>query len=80
MYNQHNHMATKLLGNSIYPYPFQLGGGFQLYDIETQDKIRKTGDVTCGDVTGNVTATSGDVKCGSVGGSIRTTSGDVRYR
>lgn len=37
-----------------------------------------SGNVECGDVTGDIQTTSGDVECGDVGGSIQTTSGDVK--
>jgi hypothetical protein len=44
----------------------------------TVNKLTTTsGDVTCGDVTGNVQSTSGDIECGDVGGDVRSTSGDV---
>lgn len=36
-----------------------------------------SGDVTCGEVQGNVHTTSGDVRCKDVGGSVQTVSGDV---
>lgn len=37
-----------------------------------------SGDVECGDVTGNVHASSGDIECGNVGGNVETMSGDVK--
>lgn len=39
-----------------------------------------SGDVKCGDVSGNIRTGSGDVICGCVGGSIRTGLGDVSHR
>lgn len=43
------------------------------------NSIRTTsGNVECGDVTGDIQTTSGDVECGDVGGSIQTVSGDVK--
>jgi hypothetical protein len=36
-----------------------------------------SGDVKCGDVTGNVSTGSGTVDCGDVHGSVATASGDV---
>jgi hypothetical protein len=36
-----------------------------------------SGDVTCGNVAGNVDSTSGDIECQDVGGSVQTVSGDV---
>lgn len=44
----------------------------------TVNKLTTTsGDVTCGDVTGDVQTTSGDIECGDVNGQVKTTSGDV---
>jgi hypothetical protein len=37
----------------------------------------KSGDVQCGDVTGDVHTNSGDVHCGAIAGSIKTKTGDV---
>ncbi len=36
-----------------------------------------SGNINCGNVTGNVKTTSGDVDCSDVGGSIQTVSGNV---
>ena len=36
-----------------------------------------SGDVSCGDVAGDVTSTSGDVQAQNIKGSVRTVSGDV---
>lgn len=44
-----------------------------VHDLKTT-----SGDVECGEVTGNIQTTSGDVECGNVGGNIQTTSGDVK--
>jgi len=38
-----------------------------------------SGDVKCGNVTGNVKTMSGDVECGNVGGDVETMSGDIDY-
>lgn len=37
----------------------------------------QSGDIECGDVTGDVTTQSGSVKCKKVGGRISVMSGDV---
>ena len=37
-----------------------------------------SGDIECGNVTGNIETTSGDIECGNVGGNIKTISGDVK--
>ena len=39
-----------------------------------------SGDVRCGDVSGNVKTMSGDVTCGKVLGSVDTMSGDINRR
>ena len=36
-----------------------------------------SGDVHCGDVTGNVQTMSGDVTTKSIGGNVKTMSGDI---
>lgn len=36
-----------------------------------------SGDVACGDVTGNVQSGSGDIEAGNIGGNVQTGSGDV---
>ena len=36
-----------------------------------------SGDVNCGDVTGNVRTVSGDVCCKQVNGNVNTISGDI---
>ena len=39
-----------------------------------------TGDIHCGNVTGNVHTQTGDVKCGNVGGNVKTQTGDIKYK
>jgi hypothetical protein len=50
--------------------------------IEVQGNVNSlsctSGDVTCGNVQGNVKTTSGDVECSFIGGDVQTTSGDVK--
>lgn len=40
--------------------------------------VSTSGDIECGDVTGNIECTSGDIECNNVGGNVETTSGDVK--
>lgn len=37
-----------------------------------------SGDINCGNITGNVKTASGDIECGDVAGDINVTSGDVK--
>jgi hypothetical protein len=37
-----------------------------------------SGDVNCGDISGNVNSISGDIRCGDIGGNVSTISGDVK--
>ena len=39
-----------------------------------------SGDVECGDASGDVTTVSGDVVCSSISGSVKTVSGDVNKK
>ena len=39
-----------------------------------------SGDVSCGDVNGDISTGSGDVKCGTVAGKIKTGSGGVTHK
>lgn len=39
-----------------------------------------TGDIHCGDVTGNVHTQTGDVKCGNIAGNVKTQTGDIKYK
>lgn len=52
--------------------------------IEVRGTVGKlktgSGDVTCGNVQGDVTTASGDVQCDSVQGGVVTASGDVTCR
>lgn len=36
-----------------------------------------SGDVICGDISGDVDTMSGDVDCGNIGGNVSTMSGDI---
>lgn len=45
-------------------------------DVERVDS--GAGDVTCGNVKGDVSTGSGDVECNDVGGMVHTGAGDVR--
>ena len=49
-------------------------------DIEGDVGIVETvsGDINCGNVSGNVKTVSGDVRCGNIGGNVKTVSGDVK--
>jgi len=43
------------------------------------NKLQTTsGDVECGNVTGNIQSTSGDIECGNIGGDASSTSGDIK--
>ncbi len=50
--------------------------------IEVQGNVNSltcaSGDVTCGNVQGNVKTTSGDIECSFIGGDVQTNSGDVK--
>lgn len=40
----------------------------------------ESGDVACGDVSGDVTSSYGDISCGKVGGDVSSNAGDVSYK
>lgn len=39
-----------------------------------------SGDIECGNVSGNVKTTSGDIECHNVFGNVSTVSGDIKHR
>ena len=65
----------------------EVHGDVEHIEVDACNKIQVTGsvrelttssgDVTCGDVHGDVRTTSGDVRCKEVRGSVETVSGDV---
>jgi hypothetical protein len=47
------------------------------WEGEVADLTVSAGDVSCGDVRGNVKASAGNVKCGDVGGDVKSSAGNV---
>jgi hypothetical protein len=52
-------------------------GNITAENIETLNTI--SGDVECGNVSGNIKTVSGDVECGNVSGNVKTVSGDIEH-
>jgi len=46
----------------------------------TGDVTSASGRIECAAVEGNVSSASGNISCGTVGGSVKTVTGDVKIR
>lgn len=72
-------------GNLSHPINVVVNGNVDVLDhgsgnvtAQSVGKLRSgSGDVTCGNVSGDIRTGSGDVTCGNVRGSIKTGSGNV---